>query len=112
MGAVLTVQQAVVAALGAGEALVDDLGVLVDENAHRSLLSVSPASSTALRAASSMVSSIISLSVRLRLEDLPTLFGVRAIETDHNRGIDVDPLHRFQNAVGHFLTSGDATERC
>src|SRR5262249_40473566 len=66
--AVVTVELPVEAALATGEALVDDLGGLVDEDAHLSLPSAcsgwAPASSTAERAASSMVGCICSLSDR------------------------------------------------
>src|SRR5439155_4143132 len=61
LGAVVAVEHAVEAALRAGEALVDDLRGLVDEDAH---LATPPASSTAVRAASSMVGCICSRSDR------------------------------------------------
>ncbi len=69
-----------------------------------------PASSTALRAASSMVDSIISLSDRLGSRIGATLVGVGAVETDDDGRVDVDPPHGLEDAVGHFFTSGDAAE--
>ena len=43
-------------------------------------------------------------------EDLATLLGVGAVETDDDRRTQVDATQRLDDALRHFLTAGDATE--
>ena len=70
------------------------------------------ASATAARAASSMVGSERSLSVGDAGigEDLATLFGVGAVEADHDRRPEVDATHRFDDALRDLFAAGDPAE--
>ena len=107
LGAVVAVAQAVEAALAPGQALDDHLGVLVDEDAHRS----PPASATARRAASSMVSSTTSRSDRCWRQDLAARLGVGAVEAQHDRRAQMSTRPEgLDDAVGHLVAAGDAAE--
>ncbi len=46
----------------------------------------------------------------MRLQDRPSLVGVRAVEPDHDRRVDLHLLERLHDAVGDFLALRDATE--
>ena len=100
LGAVGPVAQAVETPLAAGQPLHDHLGLLVDEDAH---LASTPASSTALRAASSMVGHDITRSDSTVFRISPPLLGVGAVEADHDRRADLDPVQGLHDAVGHLV---------
>ena len=90
LGAVLAVEQPVEAALRAGEALVDDLGVLVDEDAHLTVPSRRARDRT--RAGRVEHGGLHLQPVgQMRLEDRSALVGVRAVEADHDRRVDRRP---------------------
>ena len=111
LGAVVPVAQAVEAALAAGEALVDDLGVLVDEDAHRSVL---------LQAFGQLDGRAGRLEHgRLHAAACRTGGGSRiarpssALVPSRRMTIgrvDVDPAEGVDDAVGHLFAPGDAAE--
>ena len=43
-------------------------------------------------------------------EDCPSLFGVGAVDADHNRRVDLHPLERLHDAIGHFVAARDAAK--
>src|SRR5437879_844984 len=44
------------------------------------------------------------------LQDLASLFGIGAVEADHDRRVELDPLERLHDAVGDLFTARDAAE--
>ena len=109
LGAVVPVAQAVEPALRAGEALVDDLGLLVDEDRH-GCAPYFPASSTTASAASSIVGLEMSRSDSWSARIARPSLGVGAVEADDDGRADVDPAEGGDDAVRHLLALGDAAE--
>src|SRR5262249_18394110 len=111
--AVGLVAQTVVLALPAGEALDNDLGVLIDEDRHGSV-PVSVSTRDRHRCPRGLQHRRLALQHALRnscaLEDLAALFGVGAVESDHDRRAQLHAVERFDDALGHFLAASDAAE--
>ena len=105
--AVGAVELAVEAALTTGQALVDDLGGLVDEDAH---LARASGELDGLLRRIEHGGLHLQLVGQVGFEDLATLVGVGAVEADHDRGVDLHPLERLHDPVGDLFTLGDAAE--
>src|SRR5439155_23799813 len=43
-------------------------------------------------------------------QNFATLSGVRAVDADHDRRVDLDSAERLDDPVGHFIAAGDPTE--
>ena len=98
-------------ALGAGHALHDDLAVLVQEDAH-GVQAPAFASSAALSAASSIVSTSVTSGWFASVEDAASLDDVVAVEAHDQRLVRLVAEHaqRGDDAVGDRVARGDAAE--
>ena len=92
-------------ALGAGEALADDLGVAIDQNRHQDEL---PTAATTFWAASAR--SLAAVIAGRIVEDLLAELDVGALETDDQRHADVDLARRGDDALGDDVAAHDAAE--
>ena len=106
LGAVGLVAGRVERALAAGDALHHEAGLRVDQDAH----AASFASSTARRAAESIVSSTTTLSgARSAMIARPSSsFG--PVQAHHDRQRRAQSVERGQEPLGHLVAAGDATE--
>ena len=93
-------------ALGAGEALADDLGVAIDQNRHQDEV---PTAATTFSAASRKVARGGDREARLA-EDLLAEVDVGALEAHHQRHPDVDLARRGDDALGDHVAAHDAAE--
>ena len=109
LGAVVAVAQAVEAALAAGQALVDDLGVLVDEDAH-GFLSSSPRARRRRGRPRAWWASICSLSDRCGSRIArPSSALVPSRRMTIGASMSTR-LERLDDAVGDLFAPGDAAE--
>ena len=96
---------AVELALPAGDALDQEPGVLVDEDAH----AVTHGPGRGDRQLGGLVQAVGDLEVGL-LEDERRLIGVGADDADHHRDFAVQPGPSLDDAVGHLVAAGDPAE--
>ena len=102
--AVRSVPKPVEAALGARQPLDDEAGVGVDEDRHQA------ASSTARRAPSSIVASVVRFGERRLGQDPPPLLGVRPVEPDDDRKLEPHLPDRLQDPARDLVAARDPAE--
>ncbi len=92
-------------ALAAGDALDQEPGLLVDEDAHA--CGLPSAAATALRAASIRELAVDQLGLG---QKVPTFLLVRPDQACDKGDLGLDLLHRAQDAPRHFIATGDPAE--